>query len=175
MPSFDRLISVIGALCEISIWWMIWQDYRKDRGKSEVRMPGKRLGLFLVLSLGPLVAAIGYPIYRSWHSSSLHWSDLPEMVTVDGQSFVNEKVVLDNRGFTNCKFRNVTFVYHGTGPVKLENIDIWPSSGFETDNDTVLGTFALLKGLGINPVDTPILHGPGKTPLPGIEAPHHVP
>jgi formylglycine-generating enzyme required for sulfatase activity len=48
------IIGIITCLFEAGIAWMILQDYRKARGMAE--LSPKRLGLLMVLSLGPLFA-----------------------------------------------------------------------------------------------------------------------
>ena len=52
--TFDHIFSAVTGICEIAIWWMIWQDYRIARGKSELRMPKRKWFLMIVLSLVPL-------------------------------------------------------------------------------------------------------------------------
>ena len=77
--SFDHILEVITAICEIAIWWMIWQDYRVARGKPELRMPKRKWFLIIVLSLVPL----GTMIYHRQSAASVvkPQSDIPEFDT----------------------------------------------------------------------------------------------
>jgi hypothetical protein len=52
--NFDHIFSAVTGICEIAIWWMIWQDYRIARGKPEFQMPTKKWTLMIALSLIPL-------------------------------------------------------------------------------------------------------------------------
>ena len=58
MFTFDHVFTAITGLCEISIWWMILQDYRKDRGRTELRMPKMKWFLMIALSLVPIGALV---------------------------------------------------------------------------------------------------------------------
>jgi hypothetical protein len=45
------------------------------------------------------------------------------------QTFENEEVVLDGKEIENCRFRNVTFVFHGTKPFILSHNDVDAGGG----------------------------------------------
>jgi hypothetical protein len=75
--SFDHIFYVITGLCEISIWWMIWQDYRKDRGKVDLRMPGTKWLLMIVLSLLPIAAVIYHNYGGTNERTGLQEFDVP--------------------------------------------------------------------------------------------------
>jgi hypothetical protein len=53
---FEHIFTILNALIEGWIAWMIFQDYRKDRGKQEIQMPSRRFLLLVAFSLGPIVA-----------------------------------------------------------------------------------------------------------------------
>ena len=74
------------------------------------------------------------------------WSGDYHPVTVAGQKFRNERVLLDGHHYTHCDFQNVTFVYNGTTPVRLDHNNI---SGIFIDSETpaVAGAFGLCVGL----------------------------
>jgi hypothetical protein len=80
--SFDHIFNALTGLCEIAIWWMIWQDYRKDRGKEELQMPAMRWLIMIVLSLGP----VGAVIYEKYIPKENH--TLREFDTPDGEAVV---------------------------------------------------------------------------------------
>jgi hypothetical protein len=82
--TFDHIFNALTGICEIAIWWMIWQDYRKDRGKPELRMPKKKWTLMIVLSLIPL----GVLIYARGPTSSVGSNSAPrgEIPEFDAQN-----------------------------------------------------------------------------------------
>lgn len=72
--NFDHIFNGLTGLCEIAIWWMIWQDYRVARGKPELRMPKSKWMLMVVLSLIPL----GVLVYARETTSSTAHLEIPE-------------------------------------------------------------------------------------------------
>jgi hypothetical protein len=59
-------------------------------------------------------------------------------VVVTGMNYLNESVNLDGKKFVDCKFSNVTLVYHGYGPVNFQDCS-WSTGpnitiGFKCDN-----------------------------------------
>jgi hypothetical protein len=50
------VISALSGAAELAIFWMILQDYRKTRGKPELKMPARRWVAMSLLSMGPLIA-----------------------------------------------------------------------------------------------------------------------
>jgi hypothetical protein len=71
--TFDHIFSAVTGICEIAIWWMIWQDYRIARGKPELRMPTKKWVLMIALSLIPL----GVLIYARGTTSPVESNSTP--------------------------------------------------------------------------------------------------
>lgn len=172
---FEKDVSKLWAIILIvaGLLFAGYSVYQHHYPAAVVRFPM----WFVLLVLTWLV--LGFDFYDRHYGLAgpdvLHWKNVPEMVRIDGRHFVNEKVELDNHAYTNCTFRNVTFIYNGNGPVTLQNIDLFPPMVFETHSDIVLTTFGMLKGLGINPETAPITFEPNGTPYPGLEPPHHVP
>lgn len=73
--TFDHVFIVITTIAEVSIWWMILQDYRKARGKKEIHVGWAKTGwlLMLVFSLGP----IGAVVYSRYVPQTLSEFDAP--------------------------------------------------------------------------------------------------
>ncbi len=69
---------------------------------------------------------------------------------VYGQSFRNEKVILDGHSFVDCSFESVTFVFNG-GLSEMINAHIRDSAhlSLESMNPTVQQAMKVFKGLGI--------------------------
>src|ERR1700675_1438115 len=74
---FERFFVIVTGLCEISIWWMIYQDRRKATGKNEIEMPSKRWIVLVLLSLGPLVA-FGVNYYAGSKNQKIPEFDAPQ-------------------------------------------------------------------------------------------------
>lgn len=59
------------------------------------------------------------------------WS--PHLTLISDREYLNEKVVVDGIYFDNCRFKNVTFSYSGTGPFHLNNCKVSGDLGLESD------------------------------------------
>jgi len=77
--NFDHIFNAVTGLCEILIWWMIWQDYRIARGKPELGMPTKKWMLMIALSLIPLgTLVLAWETALSVGSNSEPRREIPE-------------------------------------------------------------------------------------------------
>lgn len=63
MLSYDHIFNTLVGLCEISIWWMIWQEHRARKGQREFTVPTKRWLLMLAISLVPIGALAYYEFH----------------------------------------------------------------------------------------------------------------
>jgi hypothetical protein len=56
----NNILTAISTVAELLILWIVWQEYRIDRGKAEIHVgwPKARWLLMFGLSLGPIVAVI---------------------------------------------------------------------------------------------------------------------
>ena len=48
-----------------------------------------------------------------------------DVVTIDGKSFKDQKIILDYTNYINCKFNNCRLIYNGEGPVGLVNCELY--------------------------------------------------
>jgi hypothetical protein len=56
--NFDRVLSLLMLACEALITLMIYQDFRKDRGRPELQMPKKKWAFMIVIGLLPIAALV---------------------------------------------------------------------------------------------------------------------
>lgn len=91
----------------------------------------------------------------------------PHLEQVKGRNFANDRVVLDGYAYSDCVFKDVTFVYDG-GPASFEHNKIYGSFGITSQNVAVSRTVVLLKGFGTLRADVPVLD-PNMMPLEGVE------
>ena len=70
----------------------------------------------------------------------IKWPDPYQPISAIGKTFRNEKVVLDEHSYSNCKFYNVTFVYNGTTAIQFNNNEIH-GAVLSSDNPAVNGAF----------------------------------
>src|ERR1700730_7033664 len=77
----------------------------------------------------------------------LKWPDPYHPILVSGRIFQNEKVPLDGYYYSNCDFHNITFVYNGTTPIRLNNNHVFGDLNFSTNNLAISGMVTLLRGL----------------------------
>jgi hypothetical protein len=133
-PAVKRLYSigmtVIGALaCAYSV-------YRYHHPESE--LPAIHLwAILLVLTW----ALLGYVVYierfrRLPLKRSVEWREgfsRPRFEIVYGHRFENEEIVVDNKSFRRCSFKNVKLLFHGQAPFEFVE-------GTTFDRGTVLFT-----------------------------------
>jgi len=100
--------------------------------------------LLLLHDFGYIVAATGVSEKKT---EFVKWSDNYAPVSIVGKTFRNIEVELDGKYYSECKFYNVTFKYNGTAPIQFSHNSISGPILFKTDNQSILGTFAMLKGL----------------------------
>ena len=155
---YDHAVNTIAAVCEIFIFWMIWQDYRKARGKLELRVPAKRWLLMISLSLGPLVA-VG--LETTVGRQNEVFQDVPATTVKVRQTFKNQEVPLDGVRYVECTFENVTLVYNATRPYELTGNHFIGSNTFRSDSKRVMATLGLSRALGLGAS----LDIPGTQPL----------
>jgi hypothetical protein len=79
---------------------------------------------------------------------------------------------LDGVEYTDCDFENVTFIFEGTTPIRMQNNRMHGSIWIQSGSGSVTATSALLKGLGWLRPDV-ALSGPKNEPVVGVEAPKH--
>jgi len=94
----------------------------------------------LVVGLGLLAMMM---INRFWlpnhalHKNTASWDSIPKRPVV-GKTFENEQVVIDATRFINCKFRNVTFVFEGTGPFEFDGVcEMTPPLSLQTAHPAI--------------------------------------
>src|ERR1035437_209764 len=143
---FDHIYNAITGMAEIAIWWMIWQDYRKARGKPELefKMPAKRWAVMVLLSLGPIAA-----VYLA--RLEPHFDFNAKIVLVADKTFRNERVEVDAHEFRNCTFDNVSLVYNGRAPFKMIGNRFVSTLMITTEDPSVGTTIGLLSSLGFMP------------------------
>jgi len=141
---FDHIFNVITGLSEIAIWWMIWQDYRKARGKSDMKVtfPAKRWMAMIALSLGPLLA-LGINHYAQSPSQDIPEFDSKEsLIRASGGGgasksctmTVNGKVLQSRRA--GYKLAIACFVWDRTQDI-LDARPIQVSGLYDIRNDNI--------------------------------------
>lgn len=140
----------------------IWRWLRRKRAKDGRQAGGSWLSVAVLAGL--LLSSISvYFSYSSCHGIT-HFSNDQKLTEVRGRTFENERVILDGNRYTHCTFKNITLVYNGTAPFGLDN-NTFIGGQLYTDNDAVLATMALLKGMGILPPQFQISVGQDRTPV----------
>ncbi len=56
------------------------------------------------------------------------------MEPINNRTYINETVELDGKVFQNCRFVNVTLMYHGLGPTGILGCNLEGTTMIETDN-----------------------------------------
>ena len=121
-----------------------WPDFWKNSMWSFVPMALFALGtVVLIVRLFFVSAPSDLP------SSKFEFHDTPPHIVVSKKTFVNERVMLDGRAYRNCTFENVTFVFNGTEPFELTGNTINGRIQLASDNPSISGTFAMMRGLGL--------------------------
>jgi hypothetical protein len=83
--------------------------------------------------IGWIVICIGFAAYcidtsdrfgiirLSKDKKESNFSESYQSVKVSNEVFENQQVILDGYEYSHCAFRNVTFVYNGDAPVKIDS------------------------------------------------------
>jgi hypothetical protein len=80
--------------------------------------------------------------------SEEEWYATPKTQIVD-KTYKNERVELDGKSFTLCRFENVTFVYRGTAPFDLGvDNEITGGPSIEAPSPNLQGMIKLLATVG---------------------------
>jgi len=67
---------------------------------------------------------------------------------IQGKHFNNEQVLLDGTSYVECTFTNVTLIYNGTAPYRLEYITTAGTVNIRTDNPAISNMTGLLYSFG---------------------------
>ncbi len=100
------------------------------------------------------------------------FSDASKPIQVTGRTFDNQRVPLDGYEYSHCIFNNVTFLYNGVTPVRIDNAKLSGFNRLETDNkaiDNATYIYLFTKKIDI----TAELHfvGPSDAQRPAMGAP----
>ena len=147
VPRWAAWSQIIGTALAALTWCGIGPDKlfpRLNRGSGNPRL----VWAFIALSF----SCGFYSIYFSRDNDQ--WSDKKEAVI--GKTFINEKVTLDGKSFTDCTFENTTLEYIGTGPVDLVHLTFRGSCRVENNSKPALIMIRVLVGLGVIPSSAPI-------------------
>jgi hypothetical protein len=87
---------------------------------------------------------------------------------VSHRVFADDTVLLDGHDYEDCTFTNVSFKYNGTTRIGFNGNQVNGHFLISTDNEAILGSFIILKGLGVNPATIPIVAGPEMKPVPDV-------
>ena len=87
-----------------------------------------------------------------------------KLVQVTGKTFEIERVPLDGREYSYCKFNNVTFLHGATAPVHFHHNHISGGISIESDNLDVLRAISMLRGFGLLRSGLVFDVGPNGTP-----------
>jgi hypothetical protein len=166
----------IWIVCLFFWFWKIRKD--KKLGISAMTLGNKLIGFGLVAGL--VISSVS--LYFNYHPRIVE-----KTVTVDepykfkflniengpktqvfGKHFEDERVILDGTSYQRCTFKNVTFVYNGTGPVGFANNDV-QGFGVSSENPAVISTVKLLYGLGLSTLKPFDLRQ--NQPVPNVEPP----
>jgi hypothetical protein len=91
-----------------------------------------------------------------------------KLIEVKNKKFSNQKVVLDGYDYQECTFTNVKFVYNGTAGFGFQHNTTINSFILSSENEAVLLTLYLAKGLGLMKPET-ILRDENEEPMKNIE------
>jgi hypothetical protein len=90
---------------------------------------------------------------------------------VHGRTFRNERVLVDGKSFTTCRFENVTLVYNG-GPVNMHDCT-FAGAVFDTEDILIRSYMKMLHSLGM--LGLPAMGEKGDWVQPGSGLAHHSP
>ena len=128
------------------------------------------VGVFAVLAVA--VAAIAWAVSRFWTPNKSRPAGTapqpqgpPVFEDVVSRTFVNEIVDIDGKSYRNCTFRNVTFQFNGGEGQIMDCVFQGPPQHIRTENPAVMGTVAILKGLGFLDPNFALQAGPYRHPL----------
>ena len=132
---------------------------------------GKQVFLSSAILSATAVVAIAVLSFHFIHpTTEFPYKSKPEASKyITHQTFINETVPLDDIGYSDCTFENVTFSYDGTTPIHFTHNVIRGSIMISTNNHAVFGMGALLKGLGMENASVKLLMH--KKTTENIEAP----
>jgi hypothetical protein len=165
LASLFNLIIAIAALVAILDWFGI-----KPKQFPEWKiMPLSRrwkLAIMLLLVAASL-AMSAYSLYRSnYCDNNFAWTGTEPSKRIVGKYFENQKIYLDDDGYSDCTFRNVTFVYNGTHKLDFSHNTVLGTYTIGTDNPSINGSLVLLRGLNL--LNIPLI-GPDGKPLEGVQ------
>jgi hypothetical protein len=101
--------------------------------------------LIPVIALG--VIASGFSLYWNYRNLPLkpdEWKNYRKDAIV-GQTFTQERVIVDGHSYSSCTFDRVTLVYNGTAPFDLVNNTFIAPIQIKSDNPVVMNTFSAAK------------------------------
>jgi hypothetical protein len=112
------------------------------------------LALVLAATVILLLRGFGF-IGHSEPKQQFLFDKSPPSIVVAHKTFMNERIPLDGYIYSDCTFENVTFVYNGTRPTNFTGNRIVGRFRYATDNPSIDGAMAMLRGLGLlsNAVD----------------------
>ena len=85
------------------------------------------------------------------------WNDAME--TINRRTFTNEHVILDGKTFHECEFINVSFMYHGTGPFRIDKSKRAGSIELLTDMKAIAAYHSLLHDMNASPGTNKVEYG----------------
>lgn len=105
------------------------------------------LGVLLLIA----TLVIGYKIWKqpveaSEQTAQATW-EKTEKFPVLNKTFVNERIVIDGKSFSGCRFENVKMVYNGTAPFDLSKNDFFGPIIITSDKPQMMGLLIILKEL----------------------------
>jgi hypothetical protein len=151
----DLIVGIASLLAVLDFFGM--KPKWKWAGGTQT-LPAKKWKLGLMLCL--VASSLGmssYSLFFRHPEPKFRVLSEDQLIHVQNKTFRNEVVELDGRHYDECTFINVTFVYQGTANVKFTHNHI-SGFGISTDDPSVSGTMATLKGLGLIRPDVPLLY-----------------
>lgn len=118
--------------------------------------------LIVLAAIGIALTSLG--LYRSYTSGYKDTVDADHPI-VD-RVFRNEVVEIDGKVFRRCTFENVTFVYGARRSCQLQSCTFLGRRLIKAATPEVTATILVLRGLGVNPVDSPLY---SNEPLPMVD------
>lgn len=131
-------------------------------------VPPILIAVAVFVALAFAVAAIAWAIDRFRKPQSEHQSEPlapDEFEVISGRTFINEVVQIDGKSYRNCIFRNVTFEFNGGQGQIRDCVFQGAPQHIKTENHIVMGTVAMLKGLGFIEPNFGLQVGPYRDPL----------
>jgi len=137
------------------------EDLSMDASANALtNLPRKaRWSILLVIAVVTLGVSL-FGLYRIQRNAGVvHFpqTDIEHLTYVHGKHYFNEEVKVDGIHFDGCTFENVTLAYDGTDMPGLTNNQFDGSVRLKTNSDSVMGTIALLVGLGFMKPGIPVL------------------